>query len=149
MTAVEALVAAEGREARGLLRSRFPLEKDTKVKRAIALALGKLADADAVDLLVAALRDAHTPVLVRDGALEAIELIGSKKADRALAGMLAQATSRRTAAARDRGPGTLARRRGDPAAFDGPGQHDAGRAPARSKRWPWLHAMQAQRRKAR
>ncbi len=51
-----------------------------EVRRAIALALGKLDDRESLDLLIAALRDARTPEPVRDAALEAVEMIGTEKA---------------------------------------------------------------------
>ena len=56
----------------------------------MALALGKLADTEALDLLTAALRDPKSPEPVRDAALEAVEMIGSKKAAIALADLLGQ-----------------------------------------------------------
>ena len=62
---------------------RFRGEKDPEVKRAIALALGKLADREVArppDRRASATPDAAEPV--RDAALEAVEMIGSKKAVR-------------------------------------------------------------------
>ncbi len=56
------------------------------------MALGKLADTEALDLLTAVLRDAHSPEPVRDAALEAVELIGSKKAVVALVDLMGQKT---------------------------------------------------------
>ncbi len=56
------------------------------------LGLGKMADADALDLLTAALRDPGSEQPLRDAVLEAVEMIGSKKAAVALAGLLGQKT---------------------------------------------------------
>ena len=90
--AVEALVRTNDSDSRKVLRGLFPREQDAGVKSAIALALGKLADTDALDLLTAVLRDAHSPDPVRDAALEAVEMIGSKKAVVALVELLGQKT---------------------------------------------------------
>ena len=65
-------------------------ESRLEVKRAIALGLGKLGDAEALDLLTAALRDPRSDQPLRDAALEAVEMIGSKKAAIALAVLLGQ-----------------------------------------------------------
>ena len=61
IAAVEAL--AETRTADRCRRSasRFAAEKDAEVRRAIALALGKLDDKEALDLLIAAFRDPDRP----------------------------------------------------------------------------------------
>ena len=91
-TAVEALADSGNDDSRSFLRGLFPRETDPGVKRAIALALGKLADADAVDLLTATLRDTNSPETVRDAAFEAVEMIGSKKAVGALIDLLGQKT---------------------------------------------------------
>ncbi len=90
LAAVEAMVKTEPRSAKDILRLRFRQEKDLSVKRAIALGLGKLADADALDLLTAALRDPRSEPPLRDAALEAVEMIGSRKGAVALAGLLGQ-----------------------------------------------------------
>ncbi len=96
--AVEALACSTD-DSRSFLRGLFPHEQDPGVKSAIALALGKLADRDALDLLTTALRDAHSPEPVRDAALEAVETIGSRNAVYALIDLLGQktlSTDRRT-----------------------------------------------------
>ncbi len=73
-----------------MLRSQFAVEKDVAVRRAIALALGKLADTEALDVLIAALRDPRSPEPVRDASLEAVETIGTDKAVTALSDLLSQ-----------------------------------------------------------
>ncbi len=90
VAAVEALVQTNQGESPSLLRARFPQEKDPKVKRAIILAMGKLADREALDLLTATLRDPRAAEPIRDAALEAVEMIGSKKAVDALTELLAR-----------------------------------------------------------
>jgi len=92
IAAVAALVQTNPGESPSLLRFRFSEEKDPKVKRAIILAMGKLADREALDLLVATLRDPHASEPIRDAALEAVEMIGSKKAVDALIDLLARKT---------------------------------------------------------
>ena len=89
--AVEALAGTTD-DSRAFLRGLFPREQDPGVKRAIALALGKLADTEALDLLTSVLRDAHSPEPVRDAALEAVEMIGSNKAVVALVDLMGQKT---------------------------------------------------------
>jgi putative membrane-bound dehydrogenase-like protein len=89
-SAVEAIVKTDNRESKGILRARFSDERDPNVKRAIALGLGKLGDSDALDLLTGALGDPGSDQPLRDAALEAVEMIGSKKAAVALAGLLLQ-----------------------------------------------------------
>ena len=103
VAAVDALVQTNHGESPSLLRVRFPIEKDPKVKQAIILAMGKLADRDALDLLTATLRDPRTPEPVRDAALEAVETIGSKKAVDALTDLL-----RRKALRMERQPRVIA-----------------------------------------
>jgi putative membrane-bound dehydrogenase-like protein len=88
MTAVDALGRLNDADSARYLRDLFPRESDPGVKRTIALSLGKRADTQAIELLTRALRDAHAPGPVRDGALEAIEMIGSSKAAIALADLL-------------------------------------------------------------
>jgi putative membrane-bound dehydrogenase-like protein len=88
--AVTALVESDDRNALKSLRSRFTSERDLTVKRAIALALGKLADTDALEMLAATLRDTKAQAPLRDAALEAVELIGTKKAVTALIELLGQ-----------------------------------------------------------
>ena len=88
--AVAAIVKVGDRESSRILRTRFAAEPDSKVKRAIALGLGKLGDADALDLLTAALRDPHSDEPLRDATIEAVEMIGSKKASTALGALLGQ-----------------------------------------------------------
>ena len=90
LAAVDALVKTDNRDSRGVLRMRFREERDQSVKRAIVLGLGKLADSDALELLTAALRDPRFEPPLRDAVLEAVEMIGSKKAAVALAGLLGQ-----------------------------------------------------------
>ncbi len=92
LAAVEAIVKTDNRDSRSILRVRFREEKDSNVKRAITLGLGKLADVEALDLLTSVLRDARADQPLRDAALEAVEMIGSKKAAVALAGLLGQKT---------------------------------------------------------
>jgi putative membrane-bound dehydrogenase-like protein len=103
VAAVDALVQTNHGESPSLLRVRFPIEKDPKVKQAIILAMGKLADREALDLLSATLRDPRTAEPVRDAALEAIEMIGSKKAVDALTDLL-----RRKALRMERQPRVIA-----------------------------------------
>jgi putative membrane-bound dehydrogenase-like protein len=92
LAAVEAIVKTDNRESKSILRVRFREEKDANTKRAIALGMGKLADTEALDLLTSALRDPRSEQPLRDAALEAVEMIGSKKAAVALAGLLGQKT---------------------------------------------------------
>ena len=87
---VAAIVTTGDRKSTGVLRSRFTAEKDAGVKQAIARGLGKLADADALDLLTTALRDPQSDQALRDAAIEAVEMIGSKKAAVALAALVGQ-----------------------------------------------------------
>ena len=102
-SAVLAIVKTDNRESKGILPHRFSDEKDPDVKRAIALGLGKLGDSDALDLLTAALGDPRSDQPLRDAALEAVEMIGSKKAAVALAGLLVQKSyQRRSEAPSDR-----------------------------------------------
>lgn len=61
LAAVEAIVDINDRESLPMLRSQFAGENDVAVRRAIALALGKLADKEALDVLIAALRDPKSP----------------------------------------------------------------------------------------
>jgi putative membrane-bound dehydrogenase-like protein len=89
--AVEALSGMKD-DSRPFLRGLFPREQDPGVKRAIALALGKLADTEALDLLTSVLHDVGSAEPVRDAALEAVEMIGSKKAVVALVDLLGQKT---------------------------------------------------------
>ena len=88
--AVAAMVKTNDRELRSVLRTRFTAEPDTAVKQAIVLALGKFADADSLDLLTRVLRDPRSEEALRDRAIEAVEMIGSKKATSALAALLGQ-----------------------------------------------------------
>ncbi len=78
LAAVEAIVEIKDRESLPMLRSQFSAEKDVEVRRAIALALGKMADKEALDVLIAALRDPRSPEPVRDASLEAVETIGTR-----------------------------------------------------------------------
>jgi putative heme-binding domain-containing protein len=103
IAAVDALVQTNHGESPTLLRARFPLEEDPKVKTAIILAMGKLADREALDLLAATLRDPRAPEPVRDAALEVVETIGSKKAVNALTDLLARKTL-----SEERQPGVIA-----------------------------------------
>src|SRR5262249_50783280 len=79
-------------ESRATIRSRFGGEKDPEVRRAIALAIGKLGDRDSIDMLIAALRDARTEGSVRDAALEAVGAIGTGVAVKSLGDLVAQKT---------------------------------------------------------
>jgi putative membrane-bound dehydrogenase-like protein len=88
--AVEALGRLNDSDSAPFLRGLFPGEHDPGVKSAIALALGKRADIQALDLLTSALRDDHGPESVRDAALVAVEMIGTQKAAIALADLLGQ-----------------------------------------------------------
>jgi putative membrane-bound dehydrogenase-like protein len=88
IAAVGALAEARDQESRATIRSRFDGEKDAEVRRAIALALGKLEDRESLDLLIAAFRDPRTPDPVRDASLEAVEMIGTDKAVKALGELL-------------------------------------------------------------
>jgi putative membrane-bound dehydrogenase-like protein len=90
IAAVEALVETADRESLPQLRTQFSADRDPGVRRAIALALGKLADLQALDGLIAAFRDAKSPAQVRDAALEAVEMIGTHKTVEALAGLLSR-----------------------------------------------------------
>jgi putative membrane-bound dehydrogenase-like protein len=89
IAAVQALAGTKD-DSRSFLRTLFPREQDPGVKRAIALALGKLADTEALDLLTSVLREIHSPDPLRDAALEAVEMIGSKQAVIALVDLLGQ-----------------------------------------------------------
>ena len=80
IAAVQAIVSTGDRESSGILRARFIAEKDASVKRAIALGLGKLGDADSLDMLTSVLRDPKADQPLMDAAIEAVEKIGSKKA---------------------------------------------------------------------
>src|SRR5262249_30455475 len=88
--AVEALVETTDRGSLPVLRSRFADEKDPQVRRAIALGLGKMADRQALDSLIAALRDPRPPEPVRDAALEAVEAIDTDRAVKTLTELLVQ-----------------------------------------------------------
>ena len=57
--AVEAMARTNATRHARSCRGLFPREQEPGVKSAIAIALGKLADTDALDLLTAALKDAH------------------------------------------------------------------------------------------
>ncbi len=103
LAAVEAIVDINDRESLPMLRSQFAGENDVAVRRAIALALGKLADKEALDVLIAALRDPKSPEPVRDASLEAVETIGTDKAVKALADLLIRNTL-----SPDRQPGVIA-----------------------------------------
>ncbi|HZW32602.1 MAG TPA: PVC-type heme-binding CxxCH protein, partial [Isosphaeraceae bacterium] len=90
VAAVEAIVEIKDRESLPMLRSRFAAEPDVAVRRALARALGELADKEALDVLIAAVRDARSPGPVRDAALEAVETIGTDKAVQALCEVLSE-----------------------------------------------------------
>jgi putative membrane-bound dehydrogenase-like protein len=103
VAAVGAVVAIKDRESLPLLRTEFTAEKDVEVRRAIAAALGKMADTGALDVLIAAVRDPRSPAPVRDASLEAVETIGTGKAVTALSDLLT-----RNALSPDRQPGVIA-----------------------------------------
>ena len=84
IAAIDALAEAKDQDSRATIRSQFASEKDADVRRAIALALGKLEDRDSLDLLIAAFRDPTTAEPVRAASLEAVETIGTDKAVKAL-----------------------------------------------------------------
>jgi putative membrane-bound dehydrogenase-like protein len=86
--AIMAVVATNDRESTALLRERFRDEKDTEVRRNIALALGQLADRDALALLAAELENNSSPQPVRDAALDSVALIGTDKAVTVLVDLL-------------------------------------------------------------
>jgi putative membrane-bound dehydrogenase-like protein len=88
--AVAALVKTGDRQSSGILRTRFLEEQDSNIRPAIALALGKLGDDDALYLLTASLRLPHLGEPTHHAAIDAIEIIGSKKAANALASLLAR-----------------------------------------------------------
>jgi putative membrane-bound dehydrogenase-like protein len=90
LAAVEAIVEINDRESLPMLRSQFAVEKDVAVRRAIASALGKMADKEALDVLIAAIRDPRSPEPVRDASLEAVESIGTGKAVTALSDLLSR-----------------------------------------------------------
>jgi putative membrane-bound dehydrogenase-like protein len=103
IAAVGAIVEIKDRDSLPLLRSQFSAEKDVEVRRAIASALGKMADTEALDVLIAALRDPRSPDPVRDASLEAVETIGTDKAVKALSDLLT-----RKALSPDRQPRVIA-----------------------------------------
>jgi putative membrane-bound dehydrogenase-like protein len=103
LAAVEAIVDINDRESLPILRSQFTVEKDVAVRRALALALGKLADKEALDVLIAAIRDPRSPEPVRGASLEAVETIGTGKAVTALSDLLS-----RKALSPDRQPRVIA-----------------------------------------
>ncbi len=88
IAAIDALAEAKDQESRATIRSRFDDESDAEVRRAIVLALGKLEDRTSLDLMIAAFRDPRTPEPVRDASLEAVEMIGTDKATKALGELL-------------------------------------------------------------
>ncbi len=90
--AVLALVETGDRDSRGFLRDRFTVEQDSKVKGSIALGLGQFADREALGVLTATLRDSRADLTLRDAALEAVEMIGSKEAAVALGAILRDQT---------------------------------------------------------
>jgi HEAT repeat protein len=90
IAAVETIVEIQDRESLPMLRSRFAAEPDIEIRRALARALGALADQEALDALIAAIREDRSPAPVRDAALEAVESIGGMKAVKALGELLIQ-----------------------------------------------------------
>ena len=118
IASVEALVEINDPDSRPILRTRFSAEKDVEVRRAIALALGKLADTESLDILIAAFRDPASPEPVRDASLEAVEMIGTGKAVKTLTELLTRegALSCRPPAPGDRRAGAIQGRCGREAA---------------------------------
>ena len=92
IAAIDALAEAKDQDSRALIRSQFGGEKDADVRRAIAGALGKLGDRDALDMLIAAFRDPRTEPPVRSATIEAVEAIGSEKAVKSLGDLIAGRT---------------------------------------------------------
>ncbi|MGP0064224.1 MAG: PVC-type heme-binding CxxCH protein, partial [Isosphaeraceae bacterium] len=92
VAAVRAIVDIKDRESLPMLRSRFTAEKDVEVRRSIASALGKMDDKEALDVLIAAIRDPESPAPVRESSLEAVETIGTSKAVKALSDLLTRNT---------------------------------------------------------
>ncbi len=84
MTAVSAVRTTDDRSALPVLRERFNVEKEPKVRQELALALGNMGDKEALPLLIAALRDPTSPEGVRAAALTGLESIGGKPAIEAL-----------------------------------------------------------------
>src|SRR5262249_38090302 len=90
IAAIDALADAKDQDSRAAIRSQFKGEKDADVRRAVAMALGKLGGRGALDMLIAAFRDPHTEEPVRTASLEAVEQIGSDRAVKALGDLIAQ-----------------------------------------------------------
>jgi putative membrane-bound dehydrogenase-like protein len=88
VAAVEAIVAIKDRGSLPMLRAQFSARTDVEIRSAIASALGKMADVEALDILIAAIRDPGSPAPVRDASLEAVESIGTNKAVKALSELL-------------------------------------------------------------
>ena len=61
VAAVEAIVAIKDRGSLPMLRAQFSAEENVEIRRAIASALGKMADVEALDILIAAVRDPGSP----------------------------------------------------------------------------------------
>ncbi len=114
IAAIDALAEANDRDSRATIRSQFNGEKDPDVRRAIAVALGKLRDRESLEMLIAAFRDGRTSGPLRDALIEAVEMIGGDKAVEAL-GRLIVAKSLPTAEVHTRAIAALGRL-GDPAA---------------------------------
>ena len=135
VAAVRAIVDIKDRESLPMLRSRFTAETDVEVRRSIASALGKMDDKEALDVLIAAIRDPESPEPVRESSLEAVETIGTSKAVKALSDLLTRNT---LSAARQ--PGVIAALwafqgpRGDAAVAGLLEEPRAGRASRRDRR---------------
>jgi putative heme-binding domain-containing protein len=84
LAAVSAVRSTDDRAALPMLRERFGLEKEPKVRQEVALALGSMGDKEALPLLIAALRDLANPEGVRSASLAGLESIGGKPAIAAL-----------------------------------------------------------------
>ncbi len=88
LAAVDAVKEANDREALPVLRHRFPIEPDEKVRREIAAVFGAMDDRAALPLLISALRHASVPESVREASLASIEAIGTDAAIAALVDLL-------------------------------------------------------------
>ncbi|WP_435005628.1 HEAT repeat domain-containing protein [Tundrisphaera lichenicola] len=80
LASIEALRETDTRGALPMLRERFEADRDPAAREAIALALGKMADKEALPILIEALRDPSNPPGVRSASLMGVETIGGREA---------------------------------------------------------------------